>query len=505
MLQYFIFRLNKIFMDEFDSNTLVSPQPKIWYKQKHIIAIICCVVITIIAILFYFIFQQKNSKNLLIPSQVRQTSLPTKINTFELEKDFTLTIPNGWSVTKEIEKDEGLSGLVEGEKLNSYGINIPSKYNGALTSINVRINIFSENKLATYSYNYDNWIFFEPEDNNWYAMNDGTLGKHPLTYDKANVVYPHTEHSTDSGLTILSNIGYGDAGCGNEHHLIHLKKQHLFVDFDFNSCFIGDQTLDGELAMEQDKQSTQIFNDFESEWLKFIKSFKLIEQKTIYSNIVAQKSLIYSGNKYTFTQYCDSAPQYFSAENQPKTETRYKYCLGKNLLTVKNQSSNAESILNYMTISKPENAPALFNLSLIPSNSANAFVIFTYYPDSCETLKICEIGQPTIINYVYDLNTEKLRSLKKYPQKYDGNPIWNSAGDKALFLPNSTGSYCLRNSVMAYNLIQDYTISTEQMACSDSTSDSVYWSNLHWLDNNTGSATYNDVKTKTKNEVLLKW
>ncbi len=191
----------------------------------------------------------------------------TPVTGLKYNEDFTLLLPEDWTIAATT-KNSG-SSLVKGDLLDKYIMSLPREYNGSVTSIAAEVHIFSDDKLAGYHYDY-NWVFYDRADGKWYSMGDLYSISSTLTYKKDSPIILKATMNTSSGLPVYSEFGYGDAGCGSTHSLIHLKQLGIIVDFKYNSCYEGSmvEDLDGE-------EAEKIFSDFEKKWEEVIKSFEL--------------------------------------------------------------------------------------------------------------------------------------------------------------------------------------------------------------------------------------
>jgi hypothetical protein len=129
------------------------------------------------------------------------------------------------------------------------------------------------------------------------------------------------------------------------------------------------------------------------------------------------------------------------------------YCLGENRLVMIEKSAEPK-VLQTQNITEDSNAPILIKAETVPSST---IILISYAPEPCTTIGDCGAGQPT--NYVtlaYDQKAGQLKPITKYPT--DGTPIWNAAGTKAIFIPDTCGGAgCQIIPLIGYDVTRDAT------------------------------------------------
>lgn len=152
-----------------------------------------------------------------------------------------------------------------------------------------------------------------------------------------------------------------------------------------------------------------------------------------------------------FAQLCKGVAKevyLFGDERRPVS-----YCLGENQLVVI-QKGTAPKVLLTQNFAEDVNAPILIKVETVPSSN---LVLISYSPEPCTTTGDCGVSAP--INYVtlaYNLKDGTVRAIKKYPS--DGQPLWNTSGTKAIFVPDTCGGAgCQAIPLIGYELTQDAT------------------------------------------------
>jgi hypothetical protein len=147
----------------------------------------------------------------------------------------------------------------------------------------------------------------------------------------------------------------------------------------------------------------------------------------------------------------------FGDERRPAS-----YCLGENRLVLLDKSAEPK-VLQTLNVTDDAAAPILIKTETVPSST---IVLISYAPDPCTTTGDCGAGMPTNhVTLAYDQKTGQVRPITKYPT--DGEPIWNPAGTKAIFVPDTCGGAgCQAIPLIGYDVTRDATqsITTDKAA-----------------------------------------
>lgn len=150
-------------------------------------------------------------------------------------------------------------------------------------------------------------------------------------------------------------------------------------------------------------------------------------------------------------QLCKGEPKevyLFDDERRPVS-----YCMGENRLVVIEKAAEPK-VLMTQNVTEAAQAPILIKVELVPSSG---LVLISYSPEPCTTTGDCGVGTPS--NYVtlaYNPKDGQARPINKYPS--DGIPIWNAAGTKAIFVPDTCGGAgCQVIPLIGYDVTRDAT------------------------------------------------
>ncbi len=138
----------------------------------------------------------------------------------------------------------------------------------------------------------------------------------------------------------------------------------------------------------------------------------------------------------------------FGDERRPAS-----YCLGENRLVILDKSAEPK-VLQSSNVTDDAAAPILIKTETVPSSTV---ILISYAPDPCTTTGDCGVGMPTnYVTFAYDQRDGKFRAIAKYPS--DGTPIWNPAGTKAIFVPDTCGGAgCQSIPLIGYDVTRDAT------------------------------------------------
>jgi hypothetical protein len=189
---------------------------------------------------------------------------------FELNTNFNIDVPQGWSIRPTSTSNYLSEGLVRGKLLGNYQILLPEKFNGPHTSFWTGVYVFSDDKFA--GYNYDNgWVYYDTDDKSWFATGIQNIDGAGLSFNKNKNVLLKSKETTYAKLPIYSDFGYGDAGCGDEHSLVHIIDKGIILDFNYGSCYTGSMIDDSDGI-----KADAIFKEFRNKWPEMIKTLKIL-------------------------------------------------------------------------------------------------------------------------------------------------------------------------------------------------------------------------------------
>ncbi|MFA5129645.1 MAG: hypothetical protein WC477_01850 [Patescibacteria group bacterium] len=168
---------------------------------------------------------------------------------------------------------------------------------------------------------------------------------------------------------------------------------------------------------------------------------------------VATLRVSWNNVDYSVSQWCEGSIQHPGSDAP--------YCIGKNKLTISYlQAVNQKIIVTDLDIrdtSSPDDSHILINAFLVAQSSTRATILISYAADACRTKGDCPPDAPTnFVTYAYVAGSDSpaFRALVHYPPS--GTAVWNSAGTKSVFIPNTCGAGgCSLQPLVGYDLEKD--------------------------------------------------